>query len=78
VWRWESLYPKGLSAWDCRNNENPFLYPCRKQSIFTEYFLIVGPIPSPCTVELILSGTHRTGEFFGLINILFVMKQYLY
>jgi len=48
-------------ASNCRE-DNIFLYPCRKMSMSTGFFLKAGPTPSACRVEFILSGTHRTGE----------------
>ena len=52
----------GLSAWNCRRDENTFLYPFREKSVSAECFLKAVPIPSPCTVEIIYSGTYRTGN----------------
>jgi hypothetical protein len=50
----EVPYKMGLSAGNCREDENTFLYPCGgKKSISTRCFLKAGPIQNACTVEFI-------------------------
>jgi hypothetical protein len=46
----------------CKEDENIFLYPSRKNSLSAGYFQSDGPFPTACMVEFILFGTHRTGE----------------
>jgi len=63
--RWTGLYKMGGFSSNCREDDNIFLYPCRKTSLSAGCFLKAGPIPSACTVEFILSGTQGTGEVQG-------------
>jgi hypothetical protein len=72
VWvvdRWEGLYKMGWSAWNCREDENIFLYPCRKK-IYIHRMFPKGWTNSECSyIGIYLISHPQDWRGAGLLNI---------
>jgi len=73
------LYKMGLSAGNFRENKNMFLYTCEGKKINIHRMFPKGWTNSKCLYSAIyLIWDPQDWRGAGLLNILFVVKQYLY